>query len=216
MLPACLYSSLVFHGKDYQRSCWQQTQAVYRTTLMTYILVSETSPLPPKLSVELETHHSALKNLVRASALGKPLGWLRLVVHPSILCTLLFPPPNACWQQPLFCLCFFHFSCQSHLLCHLPGMALIENTLKCWFRARDDSLDADQWLMVKTEEGKCCDFLCRPKGCFPSLKTDRKAVWSQTNTTIWGIFRLSTHISVVSLVRSTLLQHLKLKEPSFC
>lgn len=97
MLPACLYSSFVFHGKDYQRSCWQQTQAVYRTTLMTYILVSETSPLPPKLSVELETHHSALKNLVRASALGKPLGWLRLVVP----CT---PPFSAHSYPPSQCL----------------------------------------------------------------------------------------------------------------
>ncbi len=107
--------------------------------------------LPPKQnsfmgsSVELETRHSALKPCQSANT-WQPFGIIKTghAPQPPLFTVPSYPPPpHAPWQQYPLRRCFFHFSCQSHLLHHLPGMALIENALKCWCGARAGCLYAD-------------------------------------------------------------------------
>lgn len=111
-----------------------------------------TRNLPPEQittlgsSVEFEQRRSALKPCQSANT-WQPFGIIKTGHAPQpplVHRTLLSPPtPNAPWQQYPLRRRFFHFSCQSHLLHHLPGMALIENALKCWCRARTGCLHAD-------------------------------------------------------------------------
>lgn len=132
---------------------FNRTAEVHKQKHTRHVHVRTRNLLPPEhitspgSSAAFEQRRSALKPCHSANT-WHPSGIIKTghAPEPPSFTAPSYPPPhppNAPWQQYPLRRRFFHFSCQSHLLHHLPGMALIENALKCWCGARTGCLHAD-------------------------------------------------------------------------